>query len=80
MSVSFFPSNGVVFSLVSFKEIHEILVKDFVCCAGLVDGFCCLGDMLGVGGMLVRLWRLGFELDGMDSGGWCHCLPVGMYR
>ena len=27
-------------------------------------------------GMLVQLWRLEFKLDGMDSGSWCHCLPL----
>jgi len=44
----------------------------------LVDKLCYLGDMLGVGGMLVWLWRPRFELDGVSSGSWCHCLPVGI--
>ena len=46
----------------------------------LVDGFCCLGDMLSVDGefleMLMQLWRPEFELFGMGSGSWCCCLPI----
>ena len=40
----------------------------------LVDGFCCLGDMLGVDGMLVQLWRMGSSLDVVS------CLPIMIYH
>jgi len=46
----------------------------------LVDGFCYVGDMLGVVEMLMRLQRPEFGLDGVGSSSWCHCLPMWMYR
>jgi len=41
----------------------------------LVDKFCYLGDMLSV-----ELWRPEFELDGINSGSWYHCLPIRIYH
>jgi len=41
----------------------------------VVDKFCCLGDMLSVDG-----WRQEFELDGIYSGSWYHCLPIRIYH
>ena len=38
----------------------------------LVDKFCYLGDMLNVDG------DTEFELDGISSGSWYHCLPIRM--
>jgi len=53
----------------------------------LVDKFCYLGDMLIVDGdagaameMLMQLWSSEFELDGINSGTWYHCLPVKIYH
>ena len=43
----------------------------------IVDKFCYLGDMLSVDG---ELWRLEFELDGINSGSWFHCLPIRIYH
>ena len=44
----------------------------------LVDGFCCLGDMLGVDWMGMLVWLLGpeFWLGGVGSGSCFHCLPM----
>ena len=42
----------------------------------LVDKFCYLGDMLSVDEMLMQLWRPEFELVGISSGSWYHCLPI----
>ena len=45
----------------------------------LVDKFCYLGDMLSVDGdadALMQLWRPEFELVGISSGSWYHCLPI----
>jgi len=47
----------------------------------LVDKFCYLGDMLTVDGdadaaVEARI----FELDGLNSGSWYHCLPIRMYH
>jgi len=44
----------------------------------LVDKFCYLGDMLSV--ELMQLWRTEFELDGINSGSWYHCLPITIYH
>jgi len=46
----------------------------------VVDKFCCLGDMLSVDGVLMQLWRPESELDGINSGSWYHCLPIGIYH
>ena len=46
----------------------------------LVDKFCYLGDMLSYTEMLMQLWRTEFELDGINSGRWCHCLPISIYH
>jgi len=40
----------------------------------LMDKFCCLGDMLSVDG------DAEFELDGINSGSWYHCLPKRIYH
>ena len=58
---------------------------DFGASANLevVDKFCYLGDMLSVDGeleMLMQLWRPESELDGINSGSWYHCLPIGIYH
>jgi len=45
----------------------------------LVDKFCYLGDMLSVE-MLMQLGRTEFELDGINSGSWYHCLPMKRYH
>ena len=42
----------------------------------LVDKFCYLGDMLSVEEMLMQLWRPEFELVGISSSSWYHCLPI----
>jgi len=42
----------------------------------LVDKFCYLGDMLSVDGDADELWRPEFELVGISSGSWYHCLPI----
>ena len=39
----------------------------------LVDKVCYLGDMLSVDG---DADATDFELDGINSGSWCHCLPI----
>jgi len=44
----------------------------------VVDKFCYLGDMLME--MLMQLWRPESELDVINSGNWCHCLPIGIYH
>ena len=49
----------------------------------LVHKFCYLGDMLSVDGdaeLLMQLWRPEFELDGIHSGSWYHCLPIRIYH
>jgi len=49
----------------------------------LVDKFCYLSDMLSVDGeleMLIQLWRTEFELNGINSGSWYHCLPIWIYH
>jgi len=28
----------------------------------------------------MHLWRIEFELDGINSGGWFHCLPLRIYH
>jgi len=40
----------------------------------LVDKFCYLGDML------MQLWRPEFELVGICSGSWYHCLQIRTYH
>jgi len=40
----------------------------------LVDGFCCLGDMLGADRDAGPAVDAGFGLDGVSLGGWCRCL------
>ena len=30
--------------------------------------------------ILMQLWRPEFELDGINSESWCHCLPIRMYH
>ena len=43
----------------------------------LVDKFCYLGDMLSVDGDAdAELWRPEFELVGISSGSWYHCLSL----
>ena len=44
----------------------------------IVDKFCYLGDTLME--MLMQLWRPESELDGINSGSWYHCLPIGIYH
>jgi len=46
----------------------------------VVDKFCYLCDMLSVEEMLMQLWRPESELDGINSGSWYHCLPIGIYH
>jgi len=46
----------------------------------LVDKFCYLDDMLSVDGDVMQLWRPEFELDGMNSGSWYHCIPIRIYH
>ena len=46
----------------------------------LVHKFRYLGDILSETEMLMQLWRPEFELDGINSGSWCHCLPVRIYH
>ena len=44
----------------------------------LVNKFCYLGDMRSCWTeMLMPLWRPEFELAGISSGSWYHCLPIG---
>jgi len=45
----------------------------------LVEKFCYLaGDMWME--MLMQMWRPESELDGMNSGSWYHCLPIGIHH
>jgi len=44
----------------------------------VVDKFCYLGDMLVWMEMLMQLWRPKFEVDGISSGSWYHCLSIGI--
>jgi len=53
----------------------------------VVDKFCYLGDMLSVDGdadaaveARIRIGWNKFELDGINSGSWYHCLPIGIYH
>ena len=46
----------------------------------LVDKFCYLGDTLSVDGDAEAVWRSEFELDGINSGSWYHCLPIRIYH
>ena len=46
----------------------------------VVDKFCYLGDTLSVDGVWMQLWRPESELDGINSGSWYHCLPIGIYH
>ena len=49
----------------------------------VMDKFCYLGDMLSVDGdadAAVELWKPESELDGINSGIWYHCLPIGIYH
>jgi len=46
----------------------------------LVDKFCYLGDILSVDGYADALWRPEFELYGINSGSWHHCLPIKIYH
>ena len=43
----------------------------------IVDKFCYLGDMLWME-MLIQLWRPESKMDGINSGSWFHCLPIGI--
>jgi len=47
----------------------------------LVDKFSYLGDMhvLSVDGDADAAWRPEFELVGISSGSWYHCLPIRTY-
>ena len=45
----------------------------------LVDKFCYLGDMRSVDGD-AEIWRTEFELVGISSGSWYHCLPIRTYH
>jgi len=42
----------------------------------VVDMFCYLVRME----MLMQLWRPESELNGINSGSWYHCLPIGIYH
>ena len=42
----------------------------------LVDNFCYLGELLSEMEMLMQLWIPEFELVGISSGSWYHCLPI----
>jgi len=46
----------------------------------VVDKFCYLGDMLSVDGDADAAVEARFELDGINSGSWHHCLPIGIYH
>ena len=46
----------------------------------LVDKFCYLGDMLSVDGDADAVVEARFELDGINSGSWYHCLPIRTYH
>jgi len=46
----------------------------------LVDKFCYLGDMLSVDGDADAAVEARFELDGINSGSWYHCLPIRTYH
>jgi len=41
----------------------------------VVDKFCCVWME-----MLMQPWRPESELDGINSGSWFHCLPMGIYH
>ena len=46
-----------------------------------VDKFCYLGHMLSVDGDAdAELWRPESKLNGINSGSWYHCLPIGIYH
>jgi len=46
----------------------------------VVVKFCYLGDMLSVDEMRMQRRRPESELDGINSGSWYHCLPIGIYH
>jgi len=46
----------------------------------VLDKFCYLGDMLSVDGDADAAVQSESELDGINSGSWYHCLPVGIYQ
>jgi len=46
----------------------------------LVNKFCYLGDVLSVDGDADAAVEQGFELDGINSGRWYHCLPIKIYH
>ena len=46
----------------------------------IVDKFCYLGDMLSVDEDADAAIRPESELDGINSGSWYHCLPIGIYH
>jgi len=46
----------------------------------LVDKFCYLGDMLSVDRDADAVVEARFELDGINSGSWYHCLPIRTYH
>ena len=50
----------------------------------VVDTFCYIGDMLSVdadadAAVEARI-RIGWNMDGINSGSWYHCLPIGIYH
>ena len=38
------------------------------------------GDMLSVDGDADTAVEVRIELDGINSGSWCHCLPIRIYH
>ena len=46
----------------------------------LVDKFCYLGDTLNVDRDADAAVETKFELDGINSGSWYHCLPIRIYH
>ena len=46
----------------------------------LVDKLCYLGDMLSVNRDADAAVEARIELDGINSGSWYHCLPIGIYH
>jgi len=46
----------------------------------VVDKFCYPGDMLSVDGDADAAVEARIQLDGINSGSWYHCLPIGIYH
>jgi len=66
-----------------WRKKKEINAKYFVLYftqEEVVDKFCYLGDMLSVDGDADAAVEARIQIDGINSGSWYHCLPIGIYH